>query len=172
MPIVLHLANLHPKYNVEVNHVPVKMPLYDGNIRLFRSDGSLLRCHRNFLSLLYELSCAGEHEQPLHALPQDNKARILVPALQGWRIVMAAHAGYVFYHHDTLPAAELVNAALLTLLYTVCDLARAENGGIGPAMLMVIVSSGPRDTVRRKSSVFRTDTTSVDTVATRRTQIH
>lgn len=140
MLIVFHLADLHSKYNVEVNEVPVRMPLYNVNLRLFGSDGSLLRCHRNFLSLLYELSCAGEHEKPLHELPLDDKARILFPALQGWRIVTAAHAGYLSQHHDTLPAAELVNAALLTLLYTVCDLAQAENGGMGPAMLMIIVS--------------------------------
>ena len=150
MPLVLHSANLHPKYNVEVNNVWVRMPLYNRNLRLFGSDRSLPRCHRNFLSLLYELSSVGEHEKPLHELPQEDKARILFPALQGWRIVTAAYAGYLFYHHDTLPAAELVNAALLTLLYTVCDLARAEDGGIGPAMLMVIVSSGLRDSAPKK----------------------
>lgn len=154
MRIIFHLADLQSKYNVEVNEVLVNMPLYNGNFRSFGSDRSILRCHHDFLSLLYELSSAGDHAEPLHELPQDDKARILFPALQGWRIVTAAHAGYLFQHLDTRPAAELVNAALLTLLYTVCDLARVENGGMGPAMLMVIVSvcvSVFKTQVRRKA---------------------
>lgn len=178
MPIVFHLANLHGKYNVEVNNILVRMPLYDGDVQSFGSDRSLPRCHRNFLSLLHELSSVGEHEKPLHELPQDDKARILFPALQGWRIVTAAHAGYLFQQYETLAAAELINAALLTLLYTVCDLARADSGGIGPAMLMVIVSARLRHTVRRKAwssrakSLIPRSTTISDSVATRRTLIH
>lgn len=120
------------------NNIPVNLPLYTGDFTSIVSRGDVAQRRRNFISLLYEVSSAGGHQAPLSELDQDHS--ILPLALQGWRLVTAAHFHEVFRSPDQYHHAECINKALVTLLYRMCDMARAPHGGMASAMLMIIVS--------------------------------
>lgn len=123
------------------------MPLYTGNFtRPFSSgtpESDQHGCH--LLSLLYELSSASRNVA-WHQLHANHPERLLFSALQGWRVVTAAHFASLIprgrghsAHSDRVQSAVSINTALVTLLYRVYDMAYSEGGGIEPAMLMIIV---------------------------------
>lgn len=117
-----------------------RLPRYIASITLLDPDNSKVdktELRHRFLSLLYEISSV---EVPTHALAQDNHASILSHALQGWHVVMGIQFGYIFEDDGRLSTAHVILEKLTELLCSMYAMAVAKGCGIGPAMLMIIVS--------------------------------
>lgn len=129
-----------PRVEKPGNYARLNPPLHSGSIMTpdpenSQVDKTALRFQ--FLSLLYEISSV---ETPTHALAQDSEASVLSHALRGWHVVMGVQFGHLFGDDNRLSTAQVVLERLAKSLYSMYAMAFAKECGVGPAMLMIIVS--------------------------------
>lgn len=147
-----HLANPKDERHDEY------LPLFNIDIELPGSHGTLDQCRLDFHSLLIEISSLNVHNGPLSELGRDDHFRRLFEALQGWCMSVAAIFEPTFETghrlstdrrdlfrdrnnpataHPNLSVARRLNMSLASLLDNMWALARKED--VGQAMLWVIV---------------------------------
>lgn len=78
-------------------------------------------------------------ETPTHALARNSEASVLSHALPGWHVVMGVQFGHLVEDDNRLSTAQVMLKTLTELLYSMYAMAVAEECGIGPPMLMIIV---------------------------------
>lgn len=123
------------------------LPLFDEDIKVPGSEGTLDQCRQDFRSLLIEISSLYVHDGPVSEMDPDDSFRILFHALQGWQVFIAAvfrstvetDLDNLATTHPNLATSRQLNRSLVHLLEHVWDMARNEMFGVGPAMLFVIV---------------------------------